>query len=176
MSLLSEHKAEIRVRAWVVRIHLENASELARRPVQLALTCEHGRQVRASFQMIGVAVERVFVGDGGVVQPPYASQHEAQVVVRECVVSAFQSAAKERLSLDVTPQVPETTADLAEHLSVFRHHVLVALEQLQRSEERRVGKECRSRWAPKNREKKDKMADPTKRREQATDELSIANM
>ena len=52
----------------------------------------------------------------------------------------------ERIRIEVLSILGYSTRFIAKFL--HRHHSTIARELSRRSEERRVGKECRSRWSP----------------------------
>ena len=61
----------------------------------------------------------------------------------------FTNSLVEQVVAAVTDKIPHLESSLAvAELTVALHYVLNTPEDILRSEERRVGKECRSRWSP----------------------------
>ena len=58
------------------------------------------------------------------------------------------SAEIERAEELTSPELKEAMARAAENIATFHRVQLHPVSKMERSEERRVGKECRSRWSP----------------------------
>ena len=71
---------------------------------------------------------------------------EEQPVVTE--VSTVKKTATKKAKLQPKVEIEETPQEESEPVIIEEHESLLLEDGSKRSEERRVGKECRSRWSP----------------------------